>query len=70
MEAQAKERIRGAMSSGKVGFWNLQLSIRDADRLLGEDGMVEQREFERRQAEREISYQSQHNKSRNYEHGR
>ena len=59
MEAQAKERIRGAMSSGKVGFWNYQLSIRDADKLLGETGMAEQREYEKRQEEREIIYQPQ-----------
>ncbi len=59
MEAQAKERIRGAMSSGKVSFWNFQLSIRDADKLLGEDGLAEQCEYEKRQKEREISYQPQ-----------
>ena len=57
MEAQAKERIRRAMSSGKVSFWNFQLSIRDADKLLGETGMAEQREYEKRQEEREISHQ-------------
>ena len=60
MEAQAKERIQGAMSSGKVGFWNFQLSIRDADKLLGETSMAEQREYEKRQEERELSYQPQH----------
>jgi len=47
------------MSSRKVGFWNFQLSIRDADKLLGETGMAEQREYEKRQKEREISYQPQ-----------
>ena len=57
MEAQAKERIRGAMSSGKVSFWNFQLSIRDADKLLGETGMAEQWEYEKRHEEREISHQ-------------
>ena len=66
MEAQAKERIRGAMSSGKVSFWNFQLSIRDTDKLLGEDGMAEQREYEKRQEEREIIYQPQR-KPRPYE---
>ena len=59
MEAQAKDRIRGAMSNGKVSFWNFQLSIRDTDKLLGETGMAEQREREKRQEEREISYQPQ-----------
>ena len=59
MEAQAKERIRGAMSSGKVGFWNFQLSIRDTDKLLDEAGMAEQREYEKQQEEREIAYQPQ-----------
>lgn len=57
MEAQAKERIRCAMSSGQVSFWNFQLSIRDAEKLLGETGMAEQREYEKRQEEREISHQ-------------
>ncbi len=59
MEDQAKERIRGAMSSGKISFWNFQLSIRDADKLLGEEGMAEQWEREKRQEEKEISYQPQ-----------
>lgn len=59
MEAQAKDRIRDAMSSGKVSFWNFQLSIRDTDKLLGETGMAEQREREKRQEEREITYQPQ-----------
>ena len=59
METQAKERIRGAVSSGKVGFWNFQLSIRDADKLLGEAGMAEQREYEKRLEEQEITYQPQ-----------
>jgi len=66
MEAQAKERIRGAMSSGRVSFWNFQLSIRDADKLLGEIGMAEQREYEKRQEDREIAYQPQ---SKPKEHG-
>ena len=67
MEAKAKDRIRGAMSSGKVSFWNFQLSIRDADKLLGETGIAEQREREKRQEEREISYELQR---RPNEHGR
>ncbi len=49
MEAQAKDRIRGAMSSGKVSFWNFQLSIKDTDKLLGETSMAEQRGYEKQQ---------------------
>lgn len=59
MEVQAKQRVRGAMSSGQVSFWNFQLSIKDADKLLGEVGMAEQREYEKRREERAISYQPQ-----------
>ena len=46
LETQAKERIRGAMSSGKLDFWKYQVSTRNTDKLLGEDGMAEQRERE------------------------
>ena len=48
MEDQAKERIRGAMSDGKVSFWSFLSSVRDVDNLLGEDGLTEQRAYEKR----------------------
>ena len=65
MEAQAKERIRVAMSSGKLDFWKYQASTRDTDTMLGEDGMAEQREREKRINERMISVTSGRNSKEN-----
>ena len=59
MEAQAKERIRVAMSSGKIRFWDFRACVLDADKLLGEDGLAEQREREKRQPAREDTYELQ-----------
>ena len=60
LETQAKERIRGAMSSGKLDFWKYQVSTRNTDKLLGEDGMAEQRERDIRQEKRETSHEARH----------
>ena len=57
MEAQAKERIRGAMSSSQVSFWNFQLSIREADKLLGEDGLADRYGQGRRQREQKTPHE-------------
>ena len=65
IEAQAKERIRGAMSSGKLDFWKYQASTRDTDKQLGEDGMAERREREIRINERMISVTSGRNSKEN-----
>ena len=70
MEAQAKERIRGAMSSGKVSFWNFKLSIRDADKLLGEDGMAEQRECEGQREAQKTATEPQTRKQHTQDHER
>jgi len=70
MEGKAKERIRGTMSSGKVSFWNYQLSLQDADKLLGETGMAKQREFEKHEEEKENAYQPQRHKDRSQGWGR
>ena len=59
MEGKTKERSRGATSSGKVSFWNFQLSMQEVEKLLGEVGMAEQREYEKRLEEKEITYQPQ-----------
>ena len=67
METQAKERIRGAMSSGKVSFWNYQISINDADMLLGENGMAEQREYEKQQEILEAKHELFRHKERQQE---
>lgn len=56
MEAQAKERIRGAVSSGKIRFWDFRASVQNADKLLGEDGLVERREREQQNNVRENDY--------------
>ena len=70
MEAQAKERIRGARSSGKVSFWNYQLSIKDADKLLGEVGMAEQREYEKLHEAQKTTHGPQTRKPRSQDHER
>ena len=59
MEDRAKERVRGAMSSGKLSFWSFQTSIRDVDVLLNEDGMAEQRELEIRRKARGKNFEPQ-----------
>ena len=43
MECEAQDRIRRAERGKKISFWNFQGSISDADKLLSEDGMAEQR---------------------------
>ena len=59
MGDRAKERVRGAMSSGKLSFWSFQTSIRDVDVLLNEDGMAEQRELEIRRKARGKNFEPQ-----------
>ncbi len=70
MEAQAKERIRGAMSSGKIDFWKLQATLRDTDTLLGEAGMVEQREYEKQREAQKTAHEPQTHKPRTQDHER
>ena len=55
MEAQAQARLRSALRGGRVSLWDFQASVSDTDRLLGEDGMAERREYEKRQKARETS---------------
>lgn len=62
MEDQAKERIRGAMGDGKVSFWSFLSSINDVDNLLGEDGLAERREAEKRYIAQKQTYKSQTHK--------
>lgn len=66
MEAQAKERIRGAVSSGKVDFWRFRTCIQNADKLLAEDGLAEQWEHEMQQQEREITFEMPYRKLRSH----
>ena len=40
-ERAARERIRSGTSSGKIGFWGYECSIRDADTLLREEDMAQ-----------------------------
>ncbi len=70
MEDQAKERIRGAVSSGKIRFWDFLASVQNADKQLGEDDLAERRDREKRQADREITNNSQNRKPRRHEHER
>ncbi len=65
MEAQSKERIRRAMSSGKISFWSYQASVRGADILMGEDDMAEQCEREQRINKLVISDKSERNSKEN-----
>ena len=44
MEREAQNRILRAESGKKINLWKFQGSIIDTDKLLGEDGMAEQRE--------------------------
>ena len=44
MERKAHDRICGTVGGSKISFWNLQGSISNADKLLGEDDMAERRE--------------------------
>ena len=67
MEAQAKDRIRGAMSSGKVDFWKLLTCIQDTDKLLASDGLAERREHSKRQRERENTFKMSHRKLRSHD---
>ena len=68
MEAQAKDRIRGAMSSGKIDFWKLQATLRDTDTLLDEDGMAEQREYEKRREAQKTAHEPQTRKPRSQDY--
>ena len=68
MEGQAKERIRGAVSSGKIRFWDFLASVQNADKQLGEDDITERRGREKRQADREITNNPQNRKSRRHEY--
>lgn len=53
MEREAHDRIRRAEGGRKISFWNFQGSIKDTDKRLGEDGMVERREEWKRLRRRE-----------------
>ena len=59
MEAQAKERIRVAMSSGKISFWSYQASVRDTDAILGEEYLTEQPEQEKHIKNRDTEHMAQ-----------
>ena len=48
MEAEAQNRIRRAENGRKINFWKFQGSISDTDKLLGEDGMAERQEEQKR----------------------
>ena len=70
MEDRAKERIRGAMSDGMVDFWSFLSSIRDVDNLLGEDGLAERRELEKRREARVKNFEPQIRKPKSKDRGR
>ena len=59
MEAQSKERIRRAMSSGKISFWSYQASVRDTDAILGEEYLTEQPEQEKHIKNRDTEHMAQ-----------
>ena len=63
MEREAHDRIRGADGGKKISFWNYQGSIRDTDKLLGEDGMAE-RHKERKRLRRKEECQKQKREAR------
>lgn len=67
MERAARERIRSGTSSGKIGFWGYECSIRDADTLLREEDMAQRHEEQKRRREREITYEPQKRKPRSHE---
>ncbi|MCR4708125.1 MAG: MobA/MobL family protein [Clostridiales bacterium] len=69
MEARAKARIRKAMSSGQVSFWDFRSSIQDADVLLGETGMAERWEREKR-FEVEAAHENKKHRARSRESDR
>ena len=48
MEREAQDCIRKAESGRKINFWKFQGSISGADKLLGEDGMAERQEEQKR----------------------
>lgn len=51
IEREAQERIRRAEGGRKISFWNLQSSISDVDKLLGE-GVIAERHEERKRLRR------------------
>ena len=51
MERTARERIRSGTSSGKIGFWDYECSVRDADTLLREEDMAQRHEEQKRYRE-------------------
>ena len=64
MERSAYDRIQSGLSSGKPEFWKMESSFRDADRVLGEEGMAERHEAQKRREEHEFDYQPQKRESR------
>ena len=70
MERSARDRIRSGLSSGKPEFWKMESSFRDADRVLGEEGMAERREEKKRRGEWENEQQYPKRKPRSHEQGR
>ena len=67
MERTARERIRSGLSSGKIGFWGYECSIRDADTLLREEDMAQRHEEQKRRRKREITCEPQKRKPRSHE---
>ena len=51
MVRTARERIRSGTSSGKIGFWDYECSVRDADTLLREEDMAQRHEEQKRYRE-------------------
>ena len=48
MEREAQDRIRRAEGGRKISFWSFQGSISDAGKVLGEGGMAERHEGQKR----------------------
>ena len=48
MEREAQNRIRRAEGGRKINRWKFQGSISDADKLLGENGLAERQEEQKR----------------------
>ena len=60
MERTAREHIKKAEPDGRIGFWRFEESVREADMLLDETGMVERHHREQRRLDRENIQEVQH----------
>ena len=69
MENEGRERIRKGTPDGRISFTKYQASVRDVDRVLGEDDMVPQREGQKRLWHME-EYQRPKHETRTYQQGR